>query len=316
MKKIKAILICIFFNFTHAFSQKYETKIEYKTKQGDTSNFHVSNKKEFNTLGLLIKEVQYEDNTILNYRYIDTFLTIVEKQVDGEIIEIEKYSYNTNRKLIKTEVEKKGIAISKDTFVYDSHGYLIEEIHYFEDETAEKTIYVNDKSGKNIIETEWQLNEDDIWEKTCSSRSKWNEKGEIIEWRNSECNPARNPHETWSWDDKSRIIKHQTFTRDRKLYREDVYTYYEGGYQIISTGFNYDGSVKHLNTKTWEYQPQFFTYCKTDSVGRLIEERVIDEKKELISLRIFRYDNYGNLLQEIYCNSDGTLNYSNKYEYN
>lgn len=315
MKEITTVLTFTFFFISHVFSQNYVNIIEYKTKQGDTTNFDITNKKTFNDKGFLVEEVQYNNNTILKYIYIDTILKAVEKRISGKLIETEKLSYNNNKKLIKSEIVKEGLVISKDIFVYDTSGFLIEETNYIEDSTANKTNYVNNNNGNPTIETEWELNKIGVWEKTCSSKSKWNENGKIVEWENSDCNPVRNHLETWSWDDGGRLIKHQTFTSVRKLYREDIYTYQDKGYQIVSTGFNYDGSVKHLNTKSWEYQPQYYTYCKTDKAGRLTEEKVIDEKEKLFSLRIFRYDINGNLLQEIYCNSNGTLNYSIKYEY-
>lgn len=315
MKRFYFIFLFLFTLISLGFCQDYSEIVEYKTDQGDTVNFKMIKKSVLNSKGLLETEFDYQNNSVIKYYYFDTLVDKKEIWKGDTLAETQRYSFDLNNNLILIETYFKTSVLSKDVFIFDKNNFLIEEIHFYKDSTGERTEYSNNHLGKDTLEIEWQLDENGIWEKTCESTSKWNSNGKIIEWKNSVCNPVRNALETWEWDNQGRLIRKQTFTEEGKLYRDYVYKHVSGGYEIVSTGYNYDGSEKHLDEKSWEYQPQYFTYCTTDNKGRLIKEKVVDEKGNLFSLRIFRYNEKGNLIRKTYCNGDGTLNYSSKYEF-
>jgi hypothetical protein len=66
---------------------------------------------------------------------------------------------------------------------------------------------------------------------------------------------------TWIYDNQNRIIEYNSF-KGLELIWTETYEYYNNGYIMIRTWYDYVGNPKHLKTEDYEYWPQIILVIK------------------------------------------------------
>ena len=94
---------------------------------------------------------------------------------------------------------------------------------------------------------------------------------------------------TWIYDNQNRIIEYNSF-KGLELIWTETYEYYNNGYIMIMTWYDYVGNPKHLKTEDYEYWPQYHFSYKTNQKGKVIEEIVTTEKGARTGSKTYKYD--------------------------
>jgi YD repeat-containing protein len=187
-------------------------------------------------------------------------------------------------------------------YAYDEKGREIEHKHYtYEGDRAnlyQRIIYVYDDEG-NLVES---THEDAEIAKTTL---KYDRSGNILEktYVNS-YDGSFNERNVYRYSEQGKLVETESYDYTGNLLQREIYSYNAKGEMIESNAYKSDDSL---------------LYCKhytCNENGKVIDIKFHQLKKIIYSTRqTFQYDEQGNLIEDTYSHSNGSLKiYKYKYD--
>ena len=271
------------------------------------------------------KNIVIENNTLVSYEKLKLLhhiehifdkngAMLAENRFDyQDIIDISFiYEYDASGKLIDLTVAKAGkILVGRTEYKYDKDGKKTQEIEYDNlDSLKTTTVYKYDSSGNLINEKVYNK----IFFVSKDVNYQYDANGNLILVNCPKMNVGNGkPYkEVQKFDDKNRLI-YKSYTRLDTLKWEYFASYNKNDSLIYEELKDGNGNLqsyskltfkknKRISLKQYNYKAEFTqidTYYQYDKQGRLLTEKLYTpDKKELLSVHTYFYDEKGN---RIYC---------------
>lgn len=119
----------------------------------------------------------------------------------------------------------------------------------------------------------------------------------------------------WEYDDQNRVVKQESYSRGKLTWKED-YQYFDWGYRYWRTWYDFEGNMRHeFSPETPQYYPLLFFACKLDKQGRIIEERIVNEKQLLQERTVTTYNTQGRMARTVNYNANDKPAVTHVYNY-
>ncbi|HTF05200.1 MAG TPA: hypothetical protein VK826_14325 [Bacteroidia bacterium] len=206
------------------------------------------------------------------------------------------------------------------TYIYND-TFLVKRIYSSETGDSSYTVYTYDGGRlirqsqfelKSVGNTGGQLQIDDgsgkskgprRWEQTSDISFSYDAKGRKILYDASRLHFSTQNMYKWTYDDQNRVTQHQSYSRGKLTWQED-YQYFEGSYRYFRIWYDAEGNPRHENKESYSYYPLlFFTYT-LDKQGRIIEEKITDENKNLHERTTTAYNKVDKIAKTVHYTKD------------
>lgn len=233
------------------------------------------------------------------------------------------------------EQEITGFIENGSSFQYTYNDTMIAEVTetHFNGPTIKRK-YEYDIKGKRIRESIfiWEMNQSSgpmhypvtvgapadpggTWKQVSEARITYDDKGRKILWDASRLhNTAENMYK-WEYDDQNRITSYQAYNRGGRLNWKNDYQYFDWGYRFWTIKYDVDGTPCHELEPGQGYQPMIFHTITYDKNGRVLEDKVSDEKSNSRGRSVYWYDWYGRKTRVVYYNSSQEQSVTHTYRY-
>lgn len=142
------------------------------------------------------------------------------------------------------------------------------------------------------------------WVQTSIVNFSYDEKGRKILYDATRLHYTPQNMYKWEYDDQGRVIKQESYSRGKLTWKED-YQYFDWGYRYWRTWYDFEGNMRHeFSTETPQYYPLLFFACKMDKQGRIIEERIVNEKQVLQGRTTTHYNTQGRIVRTVNYNAN------------
>ncbi len=187
---------------------------------------------------------------------------------------------------------------SRTEYTYDANGKLIRQSHFELKAVGNTGGYIRPGDGGNTNSMGRR------WEQTSEVNFTYDSKGRKILYDATRLHYSPQNMYKWEYDDQNRVTVQLSYSRGRLTWRED-YQYFDWGYRYWRIWYDEEGSPRHESDES-HYWPLYFYSCKLDKSGRLIEEKITDEKENSFGRTVTSYNKEGKILK--------TINYNAKDE--
>lgn len=194
---------------------------------------------------------------------------------------------------------------SRLEFKYDANGRLIQQSLF------ELKAIGNDRGIYNGTGTASPRR----WEQTSLVNFTYDDKGNKILFDATRLHNSPQNMYKWEYDEKNRVVKHESYSRGKLTWKED-YQYFDWGYRFWRTWYDFDGNMRHeFSQESPQYYPLLFFTYKLDKQGRIIEERITDEKQKLQGRTVTFYGNDGRISRTLYYDANDQQSVTHIYNY-
>lgn len=252
----------------------------YQFANGDSTKKFISLKQTFAANGKLLSE-QYD-------RYMRT---VSEGCDNGTYFYFYKDTLLLRRSYCGADMDS-----TKMICHYNKKNQLIQEEYFTFERRMKKSVDKGFGRPGGCIVEDSDFEKNRTWEKVSVINYKYDAAGRLIEYNSPKLHFSTQNRYTWLYDSLGRISKYYSYDFQRLIWVEE-YTYFKDAYTFRRTWYDYSG-------KPNDYDVFTFTY-KINAQGKVTEEKVTDEKGELISSETMEYDSSGNLIRTTAYNGKG-----------
>lgn len=203
----------------------------------------------------------------------------------------------------------------KTSYSYNAAGQKTREEHFSYKRRLKKNSDKGNGRPGGCIVTDADYEKERTWEKTSEIHFSYDSSGNKILYDATGLHFSTQNKYTWIYDNKNRVVTHHSYDHSRLIWTEQ-FTYFDGGYTLTRTWFDYEGNPSHLKEKNHEYWPQYtFTYT-LNARGQVTSEKVTDEKGTPGSSKTMRYNAAGKLISSTTFDAQGQPGITHNYSYN
>jgi len=267
-----------------------------------------------------------------NFKTIKTYKSFLIPVTTEEFNESEEFiehliHYNKTGKIIETsKLNAFGNLEDKISMKYDENDYLIEELHFYEDDEnfTERKIYIRNEKALLTSEEKYYL--DGSVEKTDYE---YDEKGNIIKKSQIDEDSETEIRFEFQYDEKNRIVESCKF-ESANLTEKISMHYDENNHLAKAEEWDYFNNTYSLTINTYNEKKELTETIVKNNEGHLIAKiqnsyndlglvvsRVLETMKNYYSKEIveFIYDDKNQLSEEITLNPDGEVKKKISYYY-
>jgi hypothetical protein len=258
----------------------------------------------------LVSVETYNSNGQLTSFYYKGFQeSSSESNVDSEYSNF----YQDSLLVLSTSIDEDKDS-SKIIFYYNKFGQKVKEEHFDYTRRLKKDSNKGRGRSGGCVVTKKDYEKKRSWVQTSEINFSYDTNGNKILYDATKLHYTSQNKYTWSYDSLGRILNYLSFENQRLMWKEE-YSYFKGGYKFTRTWYDFNGIPNHLKEKSYEYWPQYtFTYKLNDN-GQVVEEKVVTEKSELKSIKIYLYNSYGKIIRSTNFNSKGQPEITHIYLY-
>ena len=291
MKKIITLFISILFMIgCNTNKSKTETDLEKQGFKGKVKSIKSTTYKAIEKFGEIEKGEEV-DKLLSIFNEMGNFTERIYSK-NGKIDSKQTYIYNDQGNIIdKKEYDSDGNLKLQTTYNYDDNGNKIEE-NTFGGYQTQKTTYKYDDKGREV-ESLMTLSFQGI-------------------------NGSAELRITKEYDQKGNIIEEKNYNNHNKLSSKGIYTYDERGNKIKEIFINLDSKkpeekniyIYDKNNNKIEVQEYISenlsekTIIKYDEKGNILEEHITDFNKNMSFKIVYKNDKIGNPIEKIYYNNE------------
>jgi hypothetical protein len=243
----------------------------------------------------MLKRIIILLNVALVFQWTDAIGQFNGDKINGGFRELRQYKYNYKSGLIDTN--SKRLEYSKK---FDSRGNIIEFIWWKSDTILFRDTYKLDALRKTVEYLKLNSN-DQITDKGIMS---YDGKGNLIESVRNRPDGQISDKESWKYDEKGKLIENIRIKPDGQIIHKLTNRFNEMGFLIENTYYDQDSSMNsHVS-------------IKYDEKGNDIEEIYNNWFcNHQIKKKISKFNMNGKKIEDIYYNSDQTINFTEIYRY-
>ena len=244
--------------------------------------------------------------------FVQIPLTAIEQHIQGPVNTVTYKDYKISEKDGSKTLDDSGYN------VYDKFGHLIDQNEYNADGTAKwQCIYKYDSNNKAV---QYDLNLKHLKAKSIVT-FKYDDKGRKIEEDDISDDKRFSGKTLYKYDDKGNLIEEAIYRSGSGTAWITDYGYDSRGFQTGCTLTNGDKKILRKETKEYDGQGNDLKgiYYENDTVisgrwvaindnkGRTIQRTDYKAKDSIVSITKYKYDDWDNVIENITCKPDGSI---------
>lgn len=256
----------------------------------------------------LAKKITYNDRGQKIADFTNGYKTGAVMDADGSSV----YTYLDTLLVGWTAAYTNGDS-SRMKLEYNDKGQLIRQSLFEREATLQE---ISDKYPGTIQLNTGPLNPNaGKWIQTSLVNYSYDSKGRKILYDASKLHYTSQNIYKWEYDDRGRVIKHQSFTGPKLIWQED-YQYFDWGYKYWRVWYDEGGNMRHENEYgSPGYWPLYIYNVKVDNKQREYQVFVTDEKQRMQEQTKTTYDEKDRVTRTEYYGPDNHVAITHIYVY-